>query len=185
MKYTLELSGVGRECSLHKVSDNEWNALWALYKQHDHSFDDLDNADVLEKTGLGSNAQDIQGEALKTLCGPFASPGEFQLVVRDETGAVLFHSDDVDADTLQEVLDSGCSSDSTPCLTASWTGTGHDEELWICVADMIKGGFWTAEIESEVHVPFFYFLFPNMDFGNREIEGGLYLGIPNSPFGQM
>ena len=71
-------------------------------------------------------------------------------MVRDETGAVHFHSDDVDADTLQEVLDSGCSSDSTPCLTASWTATGHDEELWICIADMIKGGFWTAEIESEV-----------------------------------
>ena len=45
--------------------------------------------------------------------------------------------------------------------------------------------FGNREIESEVHVPFFYFLFPNMDFGNREIEGGLYLGIPNSSFGQM
>jgi len=28
-------------------------------------------------------------------------------------------------------------------------GSGHDEELWICATEMIKGGFWTAGIETE------------------------------------
>jgi len=153
MKYTLELSGRGRECKLYKVNDSEWNKMWALYKQHGFSFDDLDNADVLSESGLGTSSAStlfMQDNALKTITGPFALQGEFQLVVRDENGGAIFNSDDIDADTLQEVLNSGSSSSSSPCLTASLIGTGHDEDLWICVADMIKGGFWTADIETEI-----------------------------------
>ena len=149
MKYTLELSGRGRECYLHTLTDDQWNTLWALYKEHGHSFDELDNADVLEKAGLSSNHEDIQDKAIKTITGPFASQGEFQLIVRNDAGDSIFDSVDLDADTLQEVLDSGSSSGDAPCPTASWVGSGHDEELWICVTDMIKGGFWVATIETE------------------------------------
>ena len=57
---------------------------------------------------------------------------------------------------------------------------------WGCIFPIsILNPSGNREKESEVSVPFFYFLFPNMDFGNREIEGGLYLGIPNSYLGQM
>ena len=83
MKCTLELSGRGRECYLHTVTDEQWNTLWALYKEHDHSFIELDNADVLEKAGLSSKHEDIQNKAIKTITGPFASQGEFQLIVRN------------------------------------------------------------------------------------------------------
>jgi len=149
MKYRLELSGRGRECYLHKVTDDQWNTLWALYKEHGHSFDELDNADVLGKSGLGSSYEDIQDKAFKTITGPFVALGEFQLVVRNQAGEAIFDSVDLEADTLQEVLDSGSSSGDAPCPTASWVGSGHDEELWICATEMIKGGFWTAGIETE------------------------------------
>ena len=149
MKYSLELSGRGRECYLHAVTDDQWNTLWTLYKDHGHSFDELDNTEVLEKAGLSSNHEDIQDKAFKTLTGPFVAQGEFQLVVRNETGEAIFDSSDLDEDILQEVLDSGSSSSDTPCPTASWIGSGHDEELWICATEMIKGEFWTADIETE------------------------------------
>jgi hypothetical protein len=44
----------------------------------------LDNANVLEKAGLSSNHEDIQDKAIKTITGPFASQGEFQLIVRND-----------------------------------------------------------------------------------------------------
>ena len=149
MKYQLELSGRGRECYLHRVTDEHWNTLWALYNEHGHSFDELENADVLETAGLTSSYEDIQEGAFKTIAGPFAMQGEFQIVVRDGTGNSIFDSFDLDANSLQEVVDSGSSSDDAPCPTASWVSSGYDEELWICASDMIKGVFWTAGIETE------------------------------------
>lgn len=149
MKYYIELSGRGRECHLHKVTDDQWNSLWALYKEHGYNFDALDNADVLRKAGLGVTYEDIQDKAFKTITGPFAAHGEFQLVVRNEVGEDLFDSVDLDAKTLHDILDAGSSTGDAPCPTASWVGSDHDEELWICVSEMIKGSFWTAMIETE------------------------------------
>lgn len=93
-------SDQGRECYLHAVTDDQWNTLWTLYKDHGHSFDELDNTEVLEKAGLSSNHEDIQDKAFKNLTGPFVAQGEFQLVVRNETGEAIFDSSEQDEDIL-------------------------------------------------------------------------------------
>lgn len=149
MKYNIELSGRGRECYLHHVSDNQWSSLWALYNENGHSFDSLDKAIVLRKAGLEHNYEEIQDKAFKTITGPFAACGEFQLEVHNQVGEVIFDSVHLDATALQEILDTGISTGAAPCPTASWVASGHDEELWICAAEMIKGRFWAAAVETE------------------------------------
>ena len=150
MKYTLELSGRGRECYLHSVTDDQWNTLWALYKEHGHSFHELDTTDILNKAGLSREYEDIMDKAFKTITGPFAGPSEFQLVVRNDAGAAVFDSTNLDADAFHEVLNAGSyAEDDAPYPRGAWLNSGHEEELWICASEMIKGGFWTAAIETE------------------------------------
>lgn len=147
MKYTLELLGRGRECYLHTVTDDEWNTLWALYKEHDGSFQEHDTTDILKYAGLSLENEYLIDKAFKSITGPFAEPSEFQLIVRNETGETIFDSTNLDAYAFQEVLNDEAYADEYP--TGKWLGTGHEDELWICASEMIKGGFWTASIETE------------------------------------
>ena len=60
---------------------------------------------------------------------------ENSTVVRNEVGEDLF--DSVDLDPRPFHLGWQPTGDA-PCPTASWVGSDHDEELWICVSEMIK-----------------------------------------------
>ena len=129
MIYTVSISGYGRECRLHLLTDKQWAFL-------DERGIDYQSMTLTELTDYLGVAYD-EGE--KDITGTYANAPQSNVMVRDADGKVVYDSSEIEAGTFEKfIFDS-----------PNWIGTDIDDKKWVCIGLNLRGDFMEFTIDAE------------------------------------
>jgi hypothetical protein len=129
MTYTISISGQGRECRLHLLTDKQWQFL-------DERGIDYQSMTLTELTDYLDVVYD-EGE--KDITGTYANAPQSNVFVRDSDGQVVYDSSQIEADAFDKFIFN----------SPHWIGTGIDEKKWVCIGLNIRGEFMELTFEAD------------------------------------
>jgi hypothetical protein len=130
MTYTITISGQGRECRLHLLTDNQWQFL-------DERGIDYQSMTFTELTNYLDVVYD-EGE--KDITGTYANAPHSNVIVRDSDGEVVYDSSQIEAEAFEKFIFN----------SPHWIGTDIDDKKWVCIGLNIRGEFMEFTVENEV-----------------------------------